>query len=275
MNRPPPLFPTIVLLVFAVFGLAGQYVMPHDPNAMSLWDAFKPPFWEAEGTFVHPLGTDQMGRDILSRIIGGASISMQVGFVVVVVAGSVGAIMALLAGYLGGWVDTIIMRLVDVFLSMPTLLIAIVLAAVLGPSKNNLILVLIVVGWSGYARVLRSEVLRIKKGEFVNLAIVAGASKLRIMLVHIFPNMVNTLIVIATLQLGMVIITEATLSFIGVGVPPPDPAWGSMLADGRSYITSAWWLAFWPGLAILLVVMSFNFLGDWLRVHLDPKFRQV
>ncbi|MEZ5811025.1 MAG: ABC transporter permease [Rhizobiaceae bacterium] len=275
MKRRLPLLPAIVLIVFAFFGIAGQYVMPHDPNAMSLWDAYKPPFWQAEGTLTYPLGTDQMGRDILSRIVGGASISMQVGFVVVVVAGSIGAIMALLAGYLGGWVDVVIMRVVDVFLSMPTMLIAIVLAAVLGPSKNNLILVLIVVGWSGYTRVLRSEVLRIKKGEFINLAIVAGSSKLRIMLVHVLPNMVNTLIVVATLQLGLVIITEATLSFIGVGVPPPDPAWGSMLADGRAYISSAWWLAFWPGLAILLVVMSFNFLGDWLRMRLDPRFRQV
>jgi peptide/nickel transport system permease protein len=154
-------------------------------------------------------------------------------------------------------------------------MIAIVLAAVLGPSKNNIILILAIVGWAGYARILRGEVLRIKEGDFVLLAVTSGCSKTRIMLQHIFPNVVNTLIVLVTLRLGIVIIAESSLSFLGVGVPPPNPAWGLMIAEGRSYISSAWWLCIWPGLAILFVVLSFNLMGDWLRVRLDPKFRQL
>ncbi len=190
-------------------------------------------------------------------------------------AGAIGTVMALLSGYLGGWVDIILMRITDIKMSLPYLLIAIVLAGVLGPSKNNIIIILTIIGWAGYARVIRSEVLRIKEGDFIRLARVAGASKTRIMLVHIFPNTVNTLIILATLQLGGVILTESSLSFLGIGVPPPDPAWGSMLAGGRSFMTSARWLAVWPGLAILFVVLASNLLGDWLRDRLDPKFRQV
>ena len=212
---------------------------------------------------------------MLSRLLFGTGITLQVGFLVVVLAGLIGTTVALLSGYLGGWVDIVLMRLTDIMMSMPLLVIAIVLAAVLGPSKNNLIFVLTVMGWATYARVLRGEVLRIKEGEFVSLAVIAGCSKKRIMLHHIFPNMVNTLVVLATLQLGMVIIAEASLSFLGVGVPPPNPAWGSMIAEGRSYISTAWWLCTWPGLAILLVVLSCNLFGDWLRVRLDPKFRQI
>ena len=160
------------------------------------------------------------------------------------------------------------------FLSMPFLIIAIALAAVLGPSKNNVILIMAVLGWAGYARVLRGEVLRIKNADFIKLAIVARAGKIRVMFQHIFPNIVNTLVVLATLQLGNVIILESTLSFLGLGVPPPEPAWGSMVADGRVIMNTAWWVTTWPGIAIFLVVMSSNLLGDWLRLRLDPKFRQ-
>lgn len=212
---------------------------------------------------------------MLSRLLCGASISLQVGFLVVALAGLIGTTVALLSGYMGGWIDTLLMRFTDIMMSMPYLMIAIVLAAVLGPSKNNIIIILTLTGWAGYARVLRGEVLRIKKEEFVALAVIAGCSKIRIMLRHIFPNMVNTLVVLATLQMGVVIIAEASLSFLGVGVPPPDPAWGSMIAEGRSNISTAWWLCTWPGLAILLVVLSCNLFGDWLRVRLDPKFRQI
>jgi peptide/nickel transport system permease protein len=167
------------------------------------------------------------------------------------------------------------MRFTDVMMSIPSLMIAIVLAAVIGPSKVNIIIILAVVGWTHYARVLRGEVLRLKGLEFVALARIAGCSRTRIMMHHIFPNMVNTLVVLATLQLGIVIIAESILSFLGLGVPPPDPAWGLMIAEGRAYITMAWWLCAWPGLAILAVVLSCNLLGDWLRVRLDPKFRQI
>ncbi len=274
-SRGSPIFLGGILLVFVIVGIFGASFAPYDPNEANFDDALKPPFWQEKGKATYPLGTDQLGRDVLSRLLCGTSISLQVGFLVVALAGLIGTTVALLSGYLGGWVDTILMRLTDIMMSMPYLMIAIVLAAVLGPSKNNIIIILTVTGWAGYARVLRGEVLRIKEGEFISLAVIAGCSRTRIMLRHVFPNMVNTLVVLATLQLGVVIIAEASLSFLGVGVPPPHPAWGSMIAEGRSYISTAWWLCTWPGLAILLVVLSCNLFGDWLRVRLDPRFRQI
>jgi len=249
--------------------------MPHDPTEMDLMAAEKPPFWSPEGSTSFLLGADDLGRDILSRLIGGAGVSLQVSLVVICLAGALGSTIALLSGFIGGKMDAALMMLTDIFMSMPYLLIAIVLAAVLGPSKNNIILILAILGWAGYARILRSEVLRIKEMDFVSLAKVAGCSKLRIMIKEIFPNVVNTLIIMATLQVGNVIIAESSISFLGLGVPPPEPAWGSMVADGRDFLTSAWWICFWPGLAILLTVLSCNLLGDWLRLRLDPKFRQI
>ena len=194
---------------------------------------------------------------------------------VVVFAGFVGSLVATLGGYLGGKVDTVVMRFVDMVLSFPFLVLAVTLAAILGASKYNLIIILAGVAWAWYARVLRAEVLRLKEGDFIHLAVVGGCSKARIMVRHIFPNIVNSLVVLMTLNLGVVIIAEASLSFLGLGVPPPDPAWGSMISEGRNYIGQAWWLCVWPGVAILLTVLSFNLLGDWLRVRLDPKFRQI
>ncbi len=249
--------------------------MPHDPTEMDLMFSEKPPYWMERGSTSRFLGADELGRDLLSRLIGGAGVSLQVGLVVICIAGSVGSTIALLSGFIGGWVDTVLMMLTDIFLSLPYLLIAIVLAAVLGPSKNNIILILAILGWAGYARVLRSEVLRIKDIDFVNLAKVAGCSNFRIMVREIFPNIVNTLIIMATLNVGGVIIAESSISFLGLGVPAPEPAWGSMVADGRNFLTTSWWIALWPGLAILFVVLSCNLLGDWLRLRLDPKFRQI
>ena len=273
--RGIPFIPAVILPFFIIIGLFGSYIAPHESTQIAIQHILTPPFWQEGGSTRFLLGTDNLGRDILSRIMVGAGISLQVGFVVVFIAGGLGAIVALLSGYIGGRTDSILMRLTDMMLSLPYLVIAIVLASILQPSKYNIILILIIIGWSRYARVLRSEVLRIKEGDFVRLAKVNGCGNFRIMLRHIFPNIVNTLVILATLQLGAVIIVEATLSFIGVGVPPPHPAWGSMLADGRTYISQAWWLCVWPGLAILLVVLSCNLLGDWLRVRLDPKFRQT
>lgn len=273
--RSMPVFPGIILVIFILIGIFAGLIAPHDPNQTKLMDSIIPPMWQKGGTSTYPLGTDHLGRDELSRLLYGATISLRVSFIVVIISGGIGTALALSAGYLGKWWDILIMRITDMMLSLPSLLVAIIMAAVLGPSVNNVILVLSVVGWAGYTRVLRSEVLRVKEQDFVRLAAVAGASKIRIMLKHIFPNIVNTLIVLATLQLGNVIIAEASLSFIGVGVPPPNAAWGSMLAEGRQYVTFAWWLCVWPGLAILLVVLSCNLLGDWLRVRLDPKFRQI
>ncbi len=270
-----PIIPAIVLPLFIFAGLFGPFITPHDPNQIALQYTLSPPFWQKGGSVKFLLGTDELGRDIFSRIIEGAGISLQVGFVVVFIAGGIGAIVALVSGYVGGRVDALLSRLTDIMLSLPYLLMAIVLAAVLQPSKYNIILVLAIMGWSRYARVLRSEVLRIKEGDFIRLAKVNGCGSLRIMLRHILPNIINTLVILATLQLGGVIIAEAALSFIGVGIPPPQPAWGSMLAGGRNFIAQAWWMCVWPGVAILLVVLSCNLLGDWLRVRLDPKFRQM
>jgi peptide/nickel transport system permease protein len=273
--RGIPWVPVVVLLLFLFCGLFGNFITPHDPMKTNLGAAKKPPFFQKASDPKYLLGTDVIGRDILSRIIRGAGVSLQVGFAVVVFAGALGALVALLSAYLGGWVDVVLMRITDMFLSMPYLIIAIALAAVLGPSKNNIILIMAVLGWAGYARVLRGEVLRIKNADFIKLAIVARAGKGRVMFQHILPNIVNTLVVLATLQLGNVIIMESSLSFLGLGVPPPEPAWGSMVADGRVIMNTSWWVSTWPGIAILLVVMSSNLLGDWLRLRLDPKFRQL
>jgi len=275
MVRGIPWTPVIILSLFLICGIFGSFITPHDPLKTDLRVVKKPPFFQQAGDVKYLLGTDNIGRDILSRIIMGAGVSLQVGFAVVVFAGALGALIALLSAYLGGWIDTILMRITDMFLSMPYLIIAIALAAVLGPSKNNVILIMGILGWAGYARVLRGEVLRMKNADFIKLAIVARAGKIRVMFQHIFPNIVNTLVVLATLQLGNVIIMESSLSFLGLGVPPPEPAWGSMVADGRVIMSMAWWVRTWPGIAILLVVMSSNLLGDWLRLRLDPKFRQL
>ena len=223
----------------------------------------------------HLLGTDAFGRDTFSRLIYGARISLVVSLLAVFFAGSVGTAVGLIAGYFGGWVDVLLMRVVDVGLSIPLILMAIILVSVLGPSITNVILVILLLLWPRYARQIRAETLSIKQQPFVDLARVAGCSPIRIMWVHIFPNVIPSLLVLATLQVGWVIIMESSLSFLGVGIPPPQPAWGVMVADGRGLIATAWWISLWPGLAILLTVLSFNLLGDWLRDRLDPKLRQV
>ena len=273
--RGAPIIPVVVLSVFVFCGVFAGFLSPHNPNKNRLMQSLTPPFFQEKGNSKYLMGTDQMGRDILSRLLHGATISLEVGFVVVFVAGGAGTALALLAGYIGGWVSVFIMRLTDIMLALPYLLVAIVMAAIMGPSIRNVIIILVINGWAQYTRVIYGEVLRVKEQDFVSLALVGGASRARIMLREIFPNVVNTLIILGTLNLGAVIITEASLSFIGVGVPPPSPAWGSMLAEGRQYITFAWWLCFWPGIAVLLVVLSCNLLGDWLRIRLDPKFRRI
>lgn len=273
--RKLPIAATTILLVVILTGIFASWLSPHNPIEGELSEALRPPFWEQGGSMDYILGTDQQGRDMLSRIIHGSRVSLVIGFMVVVLAGALGTVVALLAGYLGGKVDAVLMRVTDAILSMPFVLIAILLAAIFGSGLTNIIIILALTGWTNYARILRGEVLTMREADFVKLAVVDGCGQLRIMVQHIFPNVMNTLIVLSSLNLGRVIIAESSLSFLGIGVTPPTPAWGLMLADGRSYISSAWWLVTFPGLALLLTVLAVNLLGDWLRDALDPRLRQI
>jgi len=271
-----PLIPTLILMAIALVAIFANVLAPHNPEVGSLAARFKPPFWQTGGSVKYLLGTDQLGRDVLSRLIFGARISMVVGLTAVMFAGVLGTLLGIISGYLGGWVDQVIMRLTDTWLALPALTFAIFLAAIVGPSMWNIVLILGITYWTRYARVIRGEVLSLKEREFVRLAIVAGCSKRTIMLRHILPNVVNTAIVLGTLELGVVIVTEAALSFLGVGVPPPQPAWGLMLSDGKQgLMVGYWWLTVFPGCCIMLMVLSANLLGDWLRVKLDPQLRQL
>lgn len=222
------------------------------------------------------LGTDHLGRDVLSRVIYGARISLLVSIVTLAVGGSIGVVMGLAAGWYGGVVDEILMRLVDIKLAIPLILIALVLVITLGQSLWIIVTVLCLFIWPRFARQVRGEVLQLKHMDYVSLAKVSGASTARILFIHIFPGTINTLIVVATLQVGIVILLESTLSFLGAGVPPPTPAWGSMVADGRDKLAGGvWWISTFPGIAIMLTVMSLNLFGDWLRDTLDPRLRQL
>lgn len=271
-----PLIPAIILVSVALIAVFADVLAPHDPQVGSLVRRFRPPFWQQGGSMAYPLGTDHVGRDVLSRLIFGARVSMIVGLAAVFVAGSIGTFLGILSGYLGGWVDQVIMRVTDTWLALPALTFAIFLAAIVGPSEFNIIIILGGVYWTRYARVIRGEVLSLKEREFVRLAVVAGCPKRIIMWRHILPNVINSTIVLATLMLGVVIVTEASLSFLGVGVPPPKPAWGLMLADGKKgLMVGYWWLTVMPGVCIMLMVLSANLLGDWLRVKLDPQLRQL
>ena len=271
-----PLAPVLILVGFALVAVFANMLAPHDPEVGKLAARFRPPSWQAGGTTGYLLGTDHLGRDVLSRLIFGARVSIVVGFTAVIVAGAIGTALGILSGYLGGWVDQVIMRITDTWLALPALTFAIFLAAIVGPSEMNIVIILGAVYWTRYARVIRGEVLSLKERDFVRLAIVAGLSKWKIMARHILPNVINTAIVLGTLMLGVVIVTEAALSFLGVGVPPPKPAWGLMLADGkRGLMVGYWWLTVLPGTCIMLMVLSANLLGDWLRVKLDPQLRQL
>jgi len=271
-----PLIPALILGGVAFVAIFANLLAPHNPEIGSLAARFRPPFWETGGSAKYLLGTDQLGRDVLSRLIFGARVSMVVGFTAVIFAGTVGTTLGIISGYLGGWVDQVVMRITDTWLALPPLMFAIFLAAIVGPSMWNIVIILGLVYWTRYARVIRGEVLSLKEREFVRLAIVAGCSKWTIMYRHILPNVVNSAIVLGTLMLGVVIITEASLSFLGVGVPPPEPAWGLMLSDGKqSLMVGRWWLSVLPGLCIMLMVLSANLLGDLLRVKLDPQLRQL
>jgi peptide/nickel transport system permease protein len=274
-SREIPWFPGVVLATLVFTAVFAAYLAPHSPTEGDITQKLIPPVWMERGDSDHPLGTDRFGRDVLSRIIYGSRISLIVSLIAIGVAGTVGTLLGLIAGYRGGVTDAVLMRLTDVGLSLPTILIAVVLVAVSEPSFRNVILVIALLLWPRFARQVRGETLAIKEQDFVALAVVAGRSSAWIISRHIFPNVVPTLLVISTLQVGYVILLEGTLSFLGVGVPPPSPAWGLMIADGRGFLATAWWISFLPGLAMVLTVLAVNLMGDWLRDHLDPKLRQL
>ena len=273
--RDWPVVPLAILVPFVLVALGADLIAPYEPTqALRGVKIFTPPAWFENGNPKALLGTDFQGRDILSRLIFGARVSLIVGIMGTVVAGGLGTALGILAGYLGGWVDQVIMRVTDAWLALPALVFAIFLATVLGPSMWNIIIILGLVYWTRYARVVRSEVLSLREREFVKLAEIAGASRWRVIWRHILPNVANTAMVLASLTIGVVIVAEASLSFLGVGVPPPEPAWGLMLAEARSTLMAGkWWLTVFPGVCIVLVVLATQLFGDWLRVRLDPEQR--
>ncbi len=268
----------------AVFGLSMLLLMggaavlapqlaPWDPGRQMLLKRLRPPMWQERGLREHPLGTDHLGRDILSRILYGGRISLGVGLTAVTLSALIGVTLGLLAGFFGGRADAFIMRVVDVFLAIPYILLAMGVVFALGPSLLNVVLVMGVTRWVQFARIVRADVLSIREREFVAGARARGNRPLRLLLHHVLPNALTPIIVVATLELAFMIIYESALSFLGLGVQPPTPTWGWMLADGRNYIATAWWLATFPGLAIMLTVLAVNLLGDWLRDTLDPRLK--
>jgi len=274
--RSAPLIPMTILAVLVLTAVFADFLAPHDPTIGNLRLRYRPPVWQERGSTEFFLGTDHMGRDVLSRIIYGSRISLMVGVAAVVVAGVIGTALGVLSGFLGKWVDQVVMRVTDSWLALPPVAFAILLAAVLRPSEWNIVIILGAVFWTRYARVIRGEVLSLKERDYVRLATVAGCTRLKIMWTHILPNIANSAVVLMTLQLGVVIIAEATLSFLGVGVAPPKPAWGLMLSEGKAgLMTGYWWLSVFPGLCITLIVLAASALGDWFRVWSDPQLRQL
>jgi len=257
---------TVALVLVA---LAAPVLSPQDPNAQDTSRRLEAPSKE------HLLGLDDLGRDVLSRIIWGARVSLRVGFSVVLIASIIGVSLGAMAGYFGGAVDIAVMRLCDILLAFPGILLAIALVAVLGPSLNNVILALATTAWVGYARLTRGQVLKVREMEYVTAAKALGAKSPRVILLHVLPNVINPVIVLATLGLAGTILSEAALSFLGLGVQPPTPSWGAMLTSGRRYLELASHLAIYPGIAIMLAVMGLNFLGDGLIDALDPKYRKL
>ncbi|MBI1292462.1 ABC transporter permease subunit [bacterium] len=269
-SRPPlmALGFCALVIVCAVFG---ESIAPFAKDQAHFTSTLMPPAWTEQGNWPFILGTDHLGRDMLSRLIAGARISLMTAGAAIFVAGILGTLLGLIAGYVGGWLDIVISRLVDAFLALPFILMALALVAALGAGTANIILVMIVTNWARYARLVRSEVMSVKKLDYVTLARVAGVSHPLIILRHIIPNAMQSILVLALLDVGRSIILESSLSFLGLGIQPPDVSWGLMLADARSYLMFAWWTAAFPGLAIVATVMSFNSTGDWLKRRFDPR----
>ena len=268
-----PYLGLIFVISFLFLVIFGYWIAPYDLDHWDMASPTLPPAWVEGGKMAHILGTDPLGRDVLSRLIHGSRYSLAIAVACIAVYGTIGVIMGLLSGFFGERVDMVIMRLCDLWMSMPAIILAIMLVSIMGPSALTVVVVVGIAGWPGYARIVRGECLSIKQNDYIRLARVAGCSNFRIMFSHIFPNLANTLIVMVTLNIGQMIILTATLSFLGLGTQPPSPDWGLMLNEGRQYITYAWWLVVFPALAILMTVLGFNLVGDWLREILDPKQR--
>ena len=273
-RKPSAVFAIIVSALLLLSAIFAPWIAPFNPLTGVLEDRLMPPGWQEGGSWVHVLGTDVLGRDILSRLLYGARVSLSVCALAILAAGCIGSALGIAAGYLGGWVESVIMRVVDLAISLPVILIALLFGVLFGPSFGNIVIIISLLLWSQFARMARGETLKIRQQDYVDLARTAGCSRLSIMWHHILPNVAGSLVVLATLQVGTVIIMEASLSFLGVGVPPPSPAWGSMIADGRSYVVSAWWLCIFPGLAVLFTVLAMNLLGDELTDALNPTLRR-
>ena len=265
------LLAAVVVLAFVFAGLFGNWLAPYDPVQQDLGQTLKPPAWHADGSRAHLLGTAALGQDILSGVMAGARVSLLVSVCAVGLSGLVGVTLGLVAGYLGGWIDSLFMRLADIQMSIPFILLAIALIGALGPSLGNVILVIAITNWVTYAKVVRTETMRLRERDFVKFARVSGTPLFTLLRRHILPNVMNSIIVLVTLDMGKVIIFESGLSFLGLGVQPPTPSWGSMLADGRKYVSIAYWTSVFPGIAIFVVVLCVNFLGNWIRVRTDPK----
>ncbi|MFC1909544.1 ABC transporter permease [Chloroflexota bacterium] len=274
--RGIPKFPMAVLLLLVLAAIFAGSLVSHNPLQGDARDRNMPPFWQEGGSIDYPLGTDQIGRDILSRVLYGARVSLFIAFLGAFVAGTIGTTIGVVSGFLGGMVDQVLMRITDGWLAFPSIFIAILMSIAFGPGVRNIVIVIGLVLWTRYARVIRGEVLSLRERDFVLLAKTAGVSKIGIMLRHLLPNVLHTAITLSTLQLGIVVVLEASLTFIGVGVPPPAPAWGLMLSEGRlGLMAGYWWQIVFPGVGIILLVMSANMLGDWLRVRFDPRLQQL
>ena len=285
--RRLPIGPVVILLTLLVIpAIFADFIAAHNPTIGKLSDRLQPPAWvdaemengvviEEGGSWTFPLGADRAGRDILSRMMHGARVSLTVALLAITAGGFLGSALGLLAGYKGGWVDHLIMRLVEAFLAFPFILMALVLVTILGSSLGTVVVTISILLWARFARLARGETLSVKNRDFIDRARASGCSNTRIMTRHVFPNIVNPLLVVVTLEVGHVILLESTLSFLGAGLPLPTPAWGLMVSEGRDLIVANWWVSFFPGLAIMLTVLSMNLLGDWMRDRLDPKLRQI
>jgi len=275
VGRRFPWLPFCVLLAIVIAALFGHWLAPHSPGAISLADSLTPPRWLDGGDARFLFGTDNLGRDILSRIIAGAQVSVRIAGYAILISGAIGMLLGMTAGYWGGWVDAVISRLIDVQMAVPSIPLAMLFAAVLPPGEAMVVFIIVLTYWAWYARILRGEVLSLRERDFIAAAKVAGVGTLVIFGRHLLPNLLNTFFVLATLQFGSVIVFEAGLSFLGLGIQPPQVSWGGMLSDGRNFIEVAWWLITIPGLVIMSACLSSNLLGDWLRDTFDPRLRQA